>query len=818
MADPFSIVAGTAGVLDISWRVGAYLAKVKAVAGRIERDLTALSFEVSSLVAINESIRTLWYVDGEKNLQVLSPDTKRIEELWQDVKLSVFGSREVMARLVLLVEEIIGQDGIAVQGKRDGIRKVLRRQSKDDEIHEIRQQLNSHQNALTLALSALNLCYVRSSQTSNDRNLGLLSRQVEDLGFKLKHELTALRSNVVKDDDNAVSPTTAAVAKLAAELSLNKHFYIPRAVSSIFTGKADLLDDLRHTLFDVSEPVEKRHVQKRFIIYGLGGSGKTEFCCKFAQDNRQSFWGVFWINASSLQSAQHTYSMIAQAGGVEPNERAAKDWLANLDRPWLLLIDNADDLNTPLDDLFPEGDRGIILVTSRNPLNRMHGTIGEGSYHFERLGEAEANDLLLRAACEPLPWSDTARGYAAKISKRLGFLALAVLQAGKAIAKRMATLGNYLDVYDRSWQKIRRLRKKPSAKGSKDLTVNMNVYSSYEIIFRGLEATDSVMTQDAVQLIKMFSFLSWENLRIDVLTTSIEHPRRQLQHDREEAAKSTDKPSITSNRWRQRVKDWVIWAIMTLQADRTGPLLPEVLRDEYHDFDEDRLLDALDQLNQLSLIYYQEATESYSMHPLIHTWVRERPQMSTGEQALWCQAAATTLSQSILLPPLDTLDSAVALQRHLLPHISRVLEYQRKIDNVLAENRESRRKFWPVLTSTFGRLQAIESAKFSLIYLQNGYFSEAEILQVKTRDFVCSRLGMDHVAARRISLFLAVTYNLQMRNNKAAVLQEEVLEACKIHLGPRDPETLKAVTNLGASRRFQGRFKESRELFEEAIE
>ena len=119
----------------------------------------------------------------------------------------------------------------------------------------------------------------------------------------MKHELTAIRSNIVKDDGEvrsihlapilaltlvkAISPTTAAAAKLAAELSLNKHFYIPRAVSSMFTGKTDLLDDLRHTLFDMSEHVEKRHVQKRFIIYGLAGSGKTEFCCKFAQDNRQ---------------------------------------------------------------------------------------------------------------------------------------------------------------------------------------------------------------------------------------------------------------------------------------------------------------------------------------------------------------------------------------------------------------------------------------------------------------------------------------------------------------------------------------------------
>lgn len=80
---------------------------------------------------------------------------------------------------------------------------------------------------------------------------------------------------------------SAAVTQIALEVSLNKHFYIPRAVSSMFTGKADLLDDLRHCLFDSSTQIEKQHVQKRFIIYGLGGSGKTEFCCKFAQDNRQ---------------------------------------------------------------------------------------------------------------------------------------------------------------------------------------------------------------------------------------------------------------------------------------------------------------------------------------------------------------------------------------------------------------------------------------------------------------------------------------------------------------------------------------------------
>ncbi|KAL8942226.1 MAG: hypothetical protein Q9211_001493 [Gyalolechia sp. 1 TL-2023] len=802
MAEPFSIIASTAGILDISWRIGSYLGKVKSAASKIEQDLAALSFEVNALIGVTESIQTLWNDNKEKPLDKLSPDLKRIGGLWQDINLLLNGCRDVMGRLALLVEEIIGKDGIDVQGKRDGIRKVLRKQSKDMEIHQFRQQITTHQNSLQLALSALNLCYVRSSRDANDQTVDLLSEKVEYWGFKLNHELAAIRTQ---------PPKISTAAEIASEVSLNKHFYIPRAVSSMFSGRVDLLEDLRNTLFDAFPATEKQHAQKRFVVFGLGGSGKTEFCCKFAQDNRQSFWGVFWINASSRRSVQHTYSTIAQAGGVEPNERAAKDWLANLDRPWLLIIDNADDLSTPLEEHFPEGDRGIILVTTRNPVNRVHGTVGQGFYRFEKLGETEANDLLLRAACEPAPWSTTVKDYATKITNHLGFLALAVLQAGKAIAKRICTLANYLEVYDRSWRRIRRLRRK-SDQGGKEGTINMNVYSSYEIIFRGLEATESLATQDAVQLIKMFSFFSWEDLRIDVLTMSVEHPRRQARYDEDEAAKTT------INSWMAKFKEWIIWVVTAVQKDVTGSVLPAVLRDDKGDFDEDRLMDALDQLNQLSLIYYQEATESYSMHPLIHTWVRERPQMSTSEQALWCQAATTALERCILLPPLDAITSSESLRRHLLPHISHVLKYQKNTATALSENQKTRQTPWLLLKHDFGRAQAIESAKFSLIYLKNGYFSEAEALQVKTRGFVCARLGLEHSAARRITMFLAGTYSLQMRTNIAAKLQEEVLDACKTYLGPKDPETLKAMNILGTSRRYQGRFREGRQLLEKAIE
>lgn len=219
MADPFSIVAGTAGILDICWRVGSYLRSVKSAASKIELDLAALSFEVNALVSVTESIQSLWNDSSGIALDSKVPDAKRIEELWQDINLALCGCRQVMGRLARLVDEVIGKNGIEIQGKRDGIRKVLRKQAKDDEVRDIRQQITSHQNSLQLTLSALNLydtsdpnesqmylisvsCYVRSARDANGQSVELLSEKVEYWGFKLNHELAAIRTQVTADSEH----------------------------------------------------------------------------------------------------------------------------------------------------------------------------------------------------------------------------------------------------------------------------------------------------------------------------------------------------------------------------------------------------------------------------------------------------------------------------------------------------------------------------------------------------------------------------------------------------------------------------------------
>jgi len=57
---------------------------------------------------------------------------------------------------------------------------------------------------------------------------------------------------------------------------------VPRPVNPCFTGRNEILARLRKQLCEI-----QTEGQKRFVIYGMGGSGKSEVCLKFADENRE---------------------------------------------------------------------------------------------------------------------------------------------------------------------------------------------------------------------------------------------------------------------------------------------------------------------------------------------------------------------------------------------------------------------------------------------------------------------------------------------------------------------------------------------------
>lgn len=155
-----------------------------------------------------------------------------------------------------------------------------------------------------------------------------------------------------------------------------RHCMLPFARNPRFVGRQQEIDHLESLIFHGSPPT-------KVAIYGLGGIGKTQIALELAYRLREKVpeCSIFWIPCISHESVEQAYLSIASALGVlitEP-EKAKEKVKAHLSqessRTWLLIFDNADDLEMwmegtstvpPLKNVLPRSGNGHILFTSRN--------------------------------------------------------------------------------------------------------------------------------------------------------------------------------------------------------------------------------------------------------------------------------------------------------------------------------------------------------------------------------------------------------------------------------------------------------------------
>ncbi len=62
-------------------------------------------------------------------------------------------------------------------------------------------------------------------------------------------------------------------------------------------------------------------IQKRFVIQGQPGTGKTELALKYAEEHARQYWGVFWVDASSRANAALSYAKIASCAAASATSR-----------------------------------------------------------------------------------------------------------------------------------------------------------------------------------------------------------------------------------------------------------------------------------------------------------------------------------------------------------------------------------------------------------------------------------------------------------------------------------------------------------------
>jgi hypothetical protein len=87
----------------------------------------------------------------------------------------------------------------------------------------------------------------------------------------------------------------------ASPTDINKLYKVHYRSSKYFTGRKIHTKILRDK-FGLFQQQSKRREHKVFVIYGLGGSGKTQFCLKYIEDNRPRYGTLTYASLKMLKS------------------------------------------------------------------------------------------------------------------------------------------------------------------------------------------------------------------------------------------------------------------------------------------------------------------------------------------------------------------------------------------------------------------------------------------------------------------------------------------------------------------------------------
>lgn len=200
-----------------------------------------------------------------------------------------------------------------------------------------------------------------------------------------------------------------------------------------------------------------------FALCGMGGIGKTDLAVEYAHSRRRHFGAIFWLEAGGISQLASDFGRIATALGLQTAEEAdslesnieiAKAWFARprsvkdgLNDNWLLIFDNADNLDVIID-YVPYHGNGSVLVTSRDPFAKEHFFSDGTGVDLEPLSTDDSASLLrtLIAKTEASQTSDE-KDASVELATHLGGLPLAMTQMAGFIRRRHLSIREFVILY-----------------------------------------------------------------------------------------------------------------------------------------------------------------------------------------------------------------------------------------------------------------------------------------------------------------------------------------------------------------------------------
>ena len=469
---------------------------------------------------------------------------------------------------------------------------------------------------------------------------------------------------------------------------------------------------------------------------------------------------------------------------MNENVDSIKRTLANRLQAWLLIFDNADDPDLSLAPYFPAGDRGDILITSRNPQCQAYNTVG-----YQEVGRLSPNDsvsLLNKIIYGATSRSQEASEEGQKIVETVGHLALAIVQAGAYIRETSCSLHDYLELYKRRRRNL--LQDLPKHLGT---DYKRSVYATWQVTVDMIESMQDAVSYSALRLLSLLGFYHHDHIPIQMFY----NVRHQSQNT--------------------PVPDYLPWH--------------ESSSDDYQ-----LLVQASITLLASFSLVTRNADASLSLHPLVHEWCGDR--MLADEQLSY-RRALSLLADSVDWK-FQTKD--YTFRRSLVSHVQELL----RLRNHGEVSEEQSMKQWPVLalilsesgwTTDAMKLQE-ETVKLyrgklgedhpatlsSMAHLVQHYINAGrreEALQLAEEVIVRQKikLGVDHSTTWWFMHNLAILYNSVGRRVQALQLTEDVLKLQKNKLGEDHPDTVTSMHNLAIWYCEVGRRAEALQLIEEVV-
>lgn len=436
--------------------------------------------------------------------------------------------------------------------------------------------------------------------------------------------------------------------------------------------------------------LQKQPPDPIFVLQGMGGSGKTQLafrCCQKAKEI--GFMATLWINSSSPFTVIQSYRSILRL--ISPGDETinidnetillARNKIESWTGRWLIVFDNYDNpqvfASRTIREYIPLSERGYILFTSRH-----EDSFRLGRYlRLSTMTKEESVELLLQGpASTPKENSE-----GVEVAATLGYLALALDQAGAYIRSRGLPLNQFIAHYQKRKRAV--LEEIPDEweyrKNREDL--------------------------DNEQCLSVFT--TWE-MSLDLITGS---PKEKEQKVHFLTLAAFLDPQCISERYFRAYSaiDNIEWIELLRNGEK---------------WDSNKLGDLLAEFRRLSLVQVLSCLENeyaFSIHPLICDWMKFRNGIEVRSQV-----TELTNMLAMFLELYDFNDLPLEVNQETTRHVDAWVEANK---NILQDSYKT------VLS-----MPSKSIGLFASLYRSQGRYEEAEQLYRRALEGWEEKLGPKH--------------------------------------------------------------------------